>query len=197
MKRLAYFCLLMLIATSACGLAVAQGKPTALPNRPGALVSSLYEQVVARHPLGVPYGADMDIFAPYLSKALLHRFDLNNACFADWRRQYPDPNLKPIIGMFEDGVFSGEDEKAEPRDFHIERIEPGKDGASRVYVRFAWGSPAEKPWTWYVAAVVVRENGRVAVDDVLYLKNKEGDIESRLSERLSSRCNGARYSGGY
>jgi hypothetical protein len=48
------------------------------------------EQVVVRHPLGIPYGADMNIFAPYLSKTLLHRFDVSNACFADWRKRIPD-----------------------------------------------------------------------------------------------------------
>lgn len=159
------------------------------------MVESLYEQVVARHPLGIPYGSDMDVFAPYLSKALLHSFDLSNACFADWRRKYPDPNLKPSIGMFEDGIFSGDSEKTVPMAFHVEKITPGRGGSSRVYVRLAWDSPQNKPWIWYVAVVVIHERGRPVVNDVLYLKNRNGDIESTLTQRLSWRCKGGRYSG--
>lgn len=183
------------LAASAWGQAMAHGKPAAVPHRPGTLVNGLYKQVVARHPIGVPYGVDMDIFRPYLSRALLKRFELNNACFADWRRQNPDPNLKPSIGMFEDGVFSGEDEKAAPSTFRIERTESRRDGSSRVYVRLAQGSPPDKPWVWYVVAVVISENARPVVDDVLYMKNKKGDIESRLSKNLSSQCNGAVWVG--
>ena len=48
-----------------------------------ALVRSLYAQVVSRHPVGVTKGAEMTIFAPYLSKALSHRIDLTAACDVD------------------------------------------------------------------------------------------------------------------
>ncbi len=195
MKRLRYAILLSLIAGSIWGQAIAKANPEALPNRPEALVNSLYGQVVVRHPIGVPFGPDMAVFGPYLSKALLNRFDLNNGCFADWYRQHPEPNLKPAIGIFEDGVFSGGDEKAEPTSFHVERTESGNDGSSRVYVRLALDNPPNDPWIWYVAAVVIYENGRPVVDDVLYLENEQGDIESRLSEALSSRCNGAHWVG--
>ncbi|MGC2162287.1 MAG: hypothetical protein WA634_10285, partial [Silvibacterium sp.] len=160
-----------------------------------ALVSDLYKQVVVRHPLGIPVGADMKVFAPYLSKELLHRFNLNNACFADWRRRNPDPSLKPPVGLIENGLFSGGNEEAEPQAFHIERIEPGKDGYSRVYVKLTLGDPPDKPLVWYVAAVVVRENGRPVVDDVLYLKDKNGEVDSRLLKDLSSGCDGPRWVG--
>lgn len=173
----------------------AQDRPSGLLNQPDKLVSSLYEQVVARHPLGIPYGDDRTVFAPYLSKSLLHRFDLNNACFADWRRQNPDPSLKPPIGLIENGLFSGSNEKAEPQAFHVERTETGKDGSSRVYVKLTWEAPPDKPLTWYVAAVVIHESGPLVVDDVLYLKNQNGDVESRLSRDLSSGCDGPRWVG--
>lgn len=195
MNRLHYIGLLSLIAALVWGPAIAQGNPIAQTNRPDALVSSLYEQVVARHPFGVPYGADREIFAPYLSKSLRRRFDLTKACFADWRRQNPDPSLKPPPALIENGLFSGSAEEAEPTAFHIERTQSGKDGSSRVYVRLAWSDPANKPFTWYVAAVVIPENSRLVVDDVLYLKNKIGDIDSSLSKILSSQCDGARWVG--
>jgi hypothetical protein len=195
MKRLHCFGLLPLITVLVWGQSTPQAKPTVLPNRSDALVNSLYEQVVARHPLGIPYGADMKVFAPYLSKTLLHRFDLNNACFADWRKQNPDPSLKPPIGLIENGLFSGGNEEAEPQAFHVERIEAGKEGSSRVYVKLTLGDPPDKPLVWYVAVVVVREKGRPVVDDVLYLKDKNGEVESRLSKDLSSGCDGARWVG--
>jgi hypothetical protein len=194
-KHLLCVGLLPLIATSALAQVIAQGKAAALPSRPDALVSRFYEQVVARHPLGMPYGADMKVFAPYLSKALRHRLDVSEACFADWHRQNPDPNLKPPSTLLEDGLFSGPSEKAEPKTFHIERIEPGSNGSSRVTVRLTWEDPSSKPYFWYVAAVVVSESGHLAVDDVLYLEDMGGEPGSRLSEALTRGCKGAHWIG--
>jgi hypothetical protein len=191
--------LLLLLATPlALGQAAHKTEPASTANRPEALVQSLYTQVVARHPLGIPEGEDMKIFAPFLSKALLHRIDLANACFEDWNRQYPDPNLKPDFGWFESGLFSGDDEQAEPRTFQIERTESEKDGSFHVYVRLTYGSQPEKPWIWQVAAIVVQENGHFAIDDVIYLKEgPEGSrlVDSWLSEYLSAGCDGPRWVG--
>ena len=195
MTRLRYVCLLPLIAVVIWGKAAAQGQSTAPSKLPTALIGRLYEQVVARHPLGIPHAADLIIFAPYLSKGLLHRFDLTDACFADWRRQNPDPDLKPTVGMIEDGIFSGGSEKAEPTSFHIVKTESRKDGTSRVYVKLAWEDPVNKPLIWYVAAVVVPENGHPVVDDVLDLKDTKGDVESTLSEDLLAECNGGHWVG--
>lgn len=183
--------LLALIAALVWGQAVAQSPPPSA-ERADVMVGRLYAQVVARQPRGTLAGADRKIFAPYLSKALLHRFDLNDACIGDWLRKYPDPNLKPP-GPFEDGLFSGSSEKGHPKDFHIERTEPGKDGSFRVYVKLTWLDPYDL--TWYVAAVAVPENGRLVLDNVLYLKNKKGDVEYRMWDVLSAGCNGARWVG--
>ena len=70
-----------------------------------------------------------------------------------------------------------------------------KDGSFRVYVRLTWGTPPEKPLIWRVAAIVVRENGHFVVDDVIYLKDKDRDVDSRLSEYLSAGCDGPRWVG--
>lgn len=195
MNRLRCVGLLPLIAVLVCGHAAAQDKSSTLPNRPDALVSSFYEEVVARHPLGMPYGSDMKVFAPYLSKALRHRMDVSEACFADWHRQNPDRNLKPPSVLLEDGLFSGPSEEAEPKAFHIESTEPGNDGSSRVIVRLTWEDRSSKSYFWYVAAVVVPEGGRLVVDDVIYVKHMGGDAGSRLSEALTWGCNGAHWVG--
>jgi hypothetical protein len=112
-----------------------QSKAPDLPKQPAALVSSLYAQVAALHPVGVTKGADMKVFAPYLSKALLHRIDLTAACEADWFRQYPETDMKPGLGWLELGLFSGDQEMTAPSAFHIERAQAEKDGSIRVYVK--------------------------------------------------------------
>jgi hypothetical protein len=195
MNLLRYIILMQLATTVVFGQPARQNNSYPLPNQPEALVRSLYHQVVARHPLGIPSGAEMKVFEPYLSKTLLHRFDSNDACFADWRRQNPDPSLKPPVGLIENGIFSGGNEEAEPRAFLIEKTQSENDGSFRVYVRLTWGSPPEKPWIWHVAAVVVRESGHFVVDDVIYLKDTNRDIDARLSEYLSVGCDGPRWVG--
>ena len=103
--------LLRCIVVLQCATAVALGqsvppsKTSDLPNQPEAVVRNLYQQVVARHPVGIPHEADMKVFAPYLSGALLHRIEDAKACEADWRRQHPDPTLK-LPGL-DYGLFSG------------------------------------------------------------------------------------------
>lgn len=179
----------------ALGQAARTDRPSSV-NGPQALVQSLYTQVVVRHPLGIPEGEDMKIFAPYLSKALLRRFHLADACFEDWNRKHPDPNLKPDFGWFESGLFSGDDEQAEPRTFQIERTESKRDGSFRVYVRLTYGPPPAKPWIWQVAAVVVQENGHFAIDDVIYLKEGPAGrrlVDSRMSQYLSAGCDGPHW----
>jgi hypothetical protein len=195
MNLLRSILLLQFATTLALGQSAPQGKPATPSNQPEALVRSLYTEVVAHHPIGIPRDADMKIVAPYLSKALLHRIDVAHACAADYDRQYPDPNLKPPFAWLEAGLFSGDDEQAEPRAFQIERTKSEDDGSFRVYVRLTWGTPPEKPSTWRVAAVVVREHDHFILDDVIYLKDQNREAEARLSEYLSAGCDGPHWVG--
>jgi hypothetical protein len=196
MNRLRCIILLQFATALAFGQPAHQRESRTLPKQPEALVRSLYQQVVARHPIGIPGDADMKIFAPYLSKTLLHRIDVAVACAADYDRQYPDPNLKPTFAWLESGLFSGGDERSEPRAFQIETTQSEEDGSFRVYVRLTWGSPPKRPWMiWHVAAIVVRENGHFVVDDVIYLKDERQEVDSRLSEGLSAGCDGPRWVG--
>ncbi len=187
--------LLQVVTTLAFGQAVPKRSQATAPNQPEVLVRSLYTEVVARHPIGISRGADMKIFAPYLSKALLHRIDVAIACAADYDRQYPDPNSKPPFAWLEAGLFSGDDEQAEPRAFEIERTRSEDDGSFRVYMRLTWGAPPEKPLNWSVAAVVVREDNRFVLDDVIYLKDQNREVEARLSQYLSAGCDGTHWVG--
>jgi hypothetical protein len=196
MNLLQCIILLQLTTPSALGQAAGTGKPASLPNQPKALVRSFYNEVVALHPLGSPGGASIKIFAPYLSKALLHRIDLNVACQDDWARQNPDPNSKPPFLEF--GLYSGEDERSEPTLFHIEKVQAEKDASIRVYVKLTRDFPdfpGTSPESWNVAAIVVRENGHLVVDDVIWLKAGPQNVDVRLSEYLAQDCDGPHWVG--
>jgi hypothetical protein len=157
------------------------------------MVASFYKEVVARHPIAGM--GDRKVFGPYLSKGLLHRFDDNTACFADWYRKNPGTTDKPPFGQLEMGVYSGDSEESNPQTFYIEKTVSREDGSSRVYVKLTYAEPTFK-LLWYVAAVVVRENGRPVVDDVIYLRDKDNPDEGRLSQVLAGDgCKGPRYGG--
>jgi hypothetical protein len=190
---------LLFATTTALGQLAQQSKLPSVPKEAGAEVLSLYSEVVARHPVGIPKDADMKAFAPYLSKALLRQIDLARACEDDYYRYNQNPNLKPPIEWLEFGLFTGGMENASPGAFHVLGTESEKDGSFRVYVELIImnGLPAHpEPSVWYVAAIVVRENGQFVIDDVIFLKDYSTlRDEFRLSQVLRTGCNGARWVG--
>ncbi len=167
---------------------------TSLPNQPEAFVQNLYSQVIARAPSGIPEGANWKVFAPYMSKSLLHRIDAGLACEADWFRQHKNQMIKAPFGTSEMGLFSGGNEETSPRTLHIERMERQKDGSVRVYVTL--GLPQYK-MTWPVSLILQPEDGRQVIDDVIYLKDKTTNMDAdyRLSQALSEGCRGPRWIG--
>jgi hypothetical protein len=141
-------CLVFLYFTSV--LAFGQSSQHNNPStQPKAIVQHLYREVIARHPIGIPGDADMKIFAPYLSKALLHKINLAIACSADEARQHPDPNLKPEIAWLESGLFSGDNEQASPRTFHIERTQLEREGSFRAGGAIDPKSKSLQTWVAY------------------------------------------------
>lgn len=201
MKDLRGILIWQLLTAIALGQSPATSGTVGLPDQPEALVQSLYNQVVALHPLGNSLGGHMRVFAPYLSKALQHNIEMANACSDDWYRQNPDPDLK-APGL-EGGVFSGDDDRSEPQSFSIERAQAQK-GTFLVYVRLKWEEPSDlRPMrteplardTWRVAAVVVRENGRLVVDDVIWLKDKWWNADLRMSDYIAQGCDGPHWIG--
>jgi hypothetical protein len=195
MTFLRFSILLQLTTVLALGQLAYSDKAPGVPTQAEAVVRSLYTEVIARHPVGIPRDADMKAVAPYLSKNLLHRIDLALACEDDYYRQHQNPKEKPQVEWLEFGLFTGGNEKVSPSAFDVERTQSEKDGSSRVHLRLTWGTPS-KPWIWRVVAVVVQENGHSVIDDVIFLKDKNlDDVESRLSETLASGCNGPRWVG--
>lgn len=55
--------------------------------RPEDVVRRLYRQVVKRRPLGLPMGSDRTAIWPFLSKGLIHRIEVAQACQTDEVRQ--------------------------------------------------------------------------------------------------------------
>jgi len=187
-------------ATLALGQSSNSTEASRLPRQSTAFVQSLYRQIVARHPTGLPQGADMEVLAPYLSKRLLHRIELSRACAGDWVRQDQKRMLsnnqvpeKAPFGWAESGLFSGADERTEPDAFVIERTEAEKDGSIRVFVKLTLSSPPSE--TWKVAIVVVRENGHSVVDDVIYPMDKSDPSDVWLAKLLSHGCDGPHWVG--
>lgn len=193
MNFLRFLLLLLLTKSFALGQAASNSKVASPPNEPEALVRSIYNEVVARHPLGVPGGAAFQVFKPYLSKTLLDRIDINIACQDDWGRKHPDRDSKPPFLEF--GLLSGDDLRAEPSSFQIEKMESEKGGSVRAYVRLTHDEPGGNPWSWHVAVILVREAGHFVVDDVIYLKGRPQDVDVRLSEYLSAGCDGPHWVG--
>ena len=182
--------LLPLAVFLACNHDAGSGKSGGLPHEPEALVRSLYTQVVALHPLGIP---PFEVFAPYISQALFHRLVSYNDCLDDWDRQNMGKVLKPPL--FEGGLFSGFDLRVEPQAFSIERVQAEKDGSVLVQVKLSREEPSEPTWVWRVAAVLVRENGRLVVDDVIWLRDRPQGVDVRVSKVLAEGCDGPHWVG--
>ena len=168
-----------------------------LPDESVALVTRLYDQVIARHPIGIPQGEDLKVFAPYLSSSLLHKLDLYRACTSDWDRKNAGSEmiLKSPVGLFEHGIFSGPDEQAKPQTFHIEKTQREDNGRLRVKVRLTSVSPPAPRLVWHVAVLVSQERGQFVVDDIVYLKDENRSTDERLTEYFSVRCQGSTYVG--
>jgi hypothetical protein len=182
--------------------------------QPETVVRKLYRQIVARHPLGIPAGADKKAIWPFLSTRLVQGLDTGQACEDDYVHQHPgnesrpDPSLPPVIekpefGWLERGLFSGIDEEALPADAAVERTEAQKDGSLRVYVRLTYKetfktygrSPdPQNKFSWLVAAIVITERGRFVVDDILFFKGNSMEVRSHLLDTFKE-CNGPHWIG--
>lgn len=157
-------------------------------------VRKLYQQLVSRPIGGIPTPGRMKLISPYLSNSLLHRIIQTRACGNDWFRLHPQNDEKAPFAWGEFGLFSGADDRSGPGTFQIERAE-SENGSIRVYVWLTEGTPPAKPWTWEVAAIVIRDNGRFVINDVVFLRDEDDNTESRLSEVLTSGCDGSRWVG--
>jgi len=166
-----------------------------LSNQAELPVRRLYQQLVSRPIGGIPTIERMKSLSPYLSNSLLNRITQARACGDDWFRLHPQNDIKAPLAWLEFGLFSGADDRSGPHTFQIEKAKSQEDSSIRVNVRLTEGIPPEKPWTWEVAAIVMREDGRFVINDVIFLRDEDVDAETRLSEVLTRGCDGSRWVG--
>lgn len=189
------FALLFLITFLAYGQAPQEHRRVDLSRQAEMPAQRLYQQLVSR-PIGaIPTPERMKLIAPYISSSLLLRITQTRGCSNDWFRLHPQNNVKPPFAWGEFGLFSGADDRSAPSTFQIEKMEAENDGSFRAYVRLTEGNTPEKPWTWQVADTVTKQGGRYVIDDVIFLKDKDIDTESRLSEILTKGCDGSHWVG--
>lgn len=168
-----------------------------LPNDPKTFVQSLYAQVVAHAPGFLLDGVRNEkIFDPYLSKSLHHRIDLASACSKDWFRQNHGQMVKPPLAWGEFGLFTGANERVSPSSFQIDKVHAEEDGSFRITVKLTYW-PVDGSGSWRVTAIVVREDGRLALSDVIYLKDSDrtDDIDTPMSKILTEGCDGTHWVG--
>ncbi len=164
--------------------------------RPESTVRSVYREVQNRAPSGLLDGADMRLFAPYLSKALRQKIDLAEGCGKDWARQNRGQIIKAPFAWSEFGIFSGGVERTSPGHFHIESIHKAEDGAFQIVVVLAYRR-GDGSVSWRVIDRVIQEEGHFVIDDVLFPKDATED-GSTLTGILSEGCKvshwiGSRY----
>jgi len=195
MTILRYVSVLLLVTLPGYGQVPQRQRQVELPKQAEIVVRGLYQQLVSQRIGGIPTPKRLKVLSPYLSNSLTHRISQARACRDDWFRLHPKNDEKAPSTWTEFGLFSGADDRGHPRAFQIKTEESEADDSFRVYVRLTEGNPPEKPWTWQVADVVTREGGRYVIDDVIFLKDKDIDTESRLSEILTKGCDGSRWVG--
>ena len=170
---------------------------------PDAVVRELYQMVVAGRPLGIPKGRVRAAIWPFLSKRLTQRLEAAQACEDDYFRQHATDTGKIQFAWLERGIFSGEDERAMPAEAVVERTDPQQDGSFHVFVTLSYGDIGEaygrlsdpaNTLRWRVAAVVITEDQRFVVDDVLLFKDDSMKSASRLSDSFPG-CDGSRWVG--
>jgi hypothetical protein len=174
-------------------------KIEAQESSPTAVVQMLYREIVARHPMGVPYGAAKTAIWPLLSKRLIQAFETRNACDQDWNRHHrnADPPVK-APGFYEDGLFSGSNEQGYVNGAVVGSSKAQVDGSYLVYVKLwsylgteDWVKRTGKIYRWRVAARVTSEDGRFVVDDILGFKGTfDYDKSVYMSKMLTNGCRG-------
>jgi hypothetical protein len=145
-------------------------------------VRGFYTYVTRYQQLGIPHGRAKKALWPLLSKRLARQLDSLEACDQDYYRRYAEilraNTFKSATPWLEEGLFTGPNDAATPRNFRIlgSRI----IGENRVDVLIAfkedWGDSEGD-----VTAIL--ENNRWVIDD--YLPMYENDDLQRLSAGYS------------
>jgi hypothetical protein len=153
-------------------------------------VRTFYNVITRYRQLGIPYGQARKALQPLLSKRLARQLDSLKACDADYYRRYGEilraNTYKPATPWLEEGLFTGPNDAATPRNFRI--LDSRAIGDNRVDVELGFTTkqtyspdlglpPSYDHYEGVVTAVL--ENNRWVIDD--YVAMYENDELQRLS----------------
>lgn len=159
---------------------------------PENAVQRFCSRLVELKEFGVLEKKERRVLAPLLSKRLLQQLDDVRACQADWYRQQPkDTTDKPPF--VDCCLLSGTPDGA-PTSFKIAATKELAGGRYEVTVDYE-RKDATGVIRWREALIVIREESRYVIDDVLF---EAGDPErqSVLSKSFGDVCRGRHWIGG-
>jgi hypothetical protein len=164
---------------------------------------TLYDLVVARHPLGIPQGADKTRTNPLLSKRLKIQLATAESCQQDYLRQVPGRGTSHKPAWLNAGLFSGEGKLALPNAGLVDHKVRQDDGSFRILVWLSRkesgappSSPAKATWrNWRADARVILEDGHFVVDDVKLFEGVSADSSFHSFSDFFSGCDGLRWVG--
>lgn len=163
------------------------------------VVGELYEQIIARHPIGAPEGKNMAAIRPLLSVRLAGELEAARKCEAEYLRDASgtiEHKEKPV--WLKSDVFSGGDNRVAPTSAWPVREGQQKDGSFLVLVDLFGqtidlgnglkGGAYSPTGTWHVHVKVVSEGGRFVVDDVRLFDGNDTDGPSHLLSESLAGC---------
>ncbi|HEV7241855.1 MAG TPA: DUF3828 domain-containing protein [Thermoanaerobaculia bacterium] len=144
---------------------------------PRAAVHTFYTSYLKVRPAGLPEGADLERMKPLLSRRL-HGLIVDALQYRDAYIAGHAADEKPpfVDGDHFTSLFEG------PKSFEVARAVAEPNGSWKVHVRFSRDSAR-----WEDAVLVIKEDGRYVIDDVLFSGAGEFNPSGRLSEQLTWR----------
>ena len=160
------------------------------PAKPSATVEQFYTKYLEVHKSGgLPTQQELTTIRTFLSKRLYALLIDALTYQAEWRKSHPD---KPATGgappvrykpPFVDGEYFASNFEGLRR-FSIITTTPLSDGRWRVVVHFWYEAGSQG---WEDSVVVIREDGRYVIDDVVFSGRGAFSPSGRLTELLRRR----------
>lgn len=141
-----------------------------------AVVHQFYETYIKLNPPGLPTAAQQKALSPYLSHRLLGLMDAARAYSEQAAKAHPDEKPPFVDGCLFASLFEG------PKSFTVGAAVAEGQG-SKVKVHFK----ADQDVAWDDEVVVIKENGRYVIDDVVLSGIGQFNPPGRLSTNLESR----------
>lgn len=183
-----------IVATLAVIIAIAIGGCSTSSN-PEALVRGFYAIHLPSASTGLLGRDEIERRRVFLSSRLFEAYSRAIQRQSDWRRANPDDPAKRVFnkppcvegGDYFESLYEWPDVRSnsddDPRQsFEVARGKRHASGAWHVQVKFSYDTTPTVSWTDVV--VVVKERGRLAIDDVIYSGFGSFNRSGRLSEVL-------------